>query len=136
MKHQATPWLVATAGSLALLSCTATSTFDATDTNSDGRISTPEMQRILTESVFSASDANRDGQVTLAEWRAANPSDDVSIFNDRDLNRDGVVTLEEFTKHVADNGTFDEIIAQLDPGEDGTVSIADFDAFMLKHKLG
>ena len=79
---------------------------------------------------------NGDGQVTLQEWRSVNPTDDVALFKARDLNKDGVVTLDEFTKHVANNGTFDEIIAELDPGDDGTVSVADFDAFMLKHKLG
>ena len=85
--------LAATAASVALLSCSTTSTFDATDTNDDGRISTEEVENLLIVSIFRANDTNGDGKVTLEEWKAANPDDDVALFQARDLNKDGVVTL-------------------------------------------
>jgi len=138
MKDQAKllpPVCAVTAISAALLSCTTTSTFDTTDTNSDDRLSTAEVRKALTKGVFDASDTDGDDRVTLEEWKAANPGSEESLFTERDLNKDGVVTRQEFAKHVEDNGTFDRVIAELDPGNDGTVSTADFDAFTKKHQL-
>jgi Ca2+-binding EF-hand superfamily protein len=127
--------LLATGASISLLSCTTTSTFDATDTNDDGRISTGEVEVLLINSIFKADDANGDGRVTLDEWKKANPNDDAALFTARDTNGDGVVTLDELSAHAKKTGMFDKFIDQLDVDDDGTVSASDVNAFITKHNL-
>tara|TARA_Y100001951_G_scaffold100959_1_gene105127 strand:+ start:139 stop:648 length:510 start_codon:yes stop_codon:yes gene_type:complete len=73
------------------------------DTNSDGVISTDEIEAMKAER-FSQSDANGDGSLTLAEleaWKEAEREARMQarkerMFARRDTNGDGVISIDEF----------------------------------------
>lgn len=95
--------------------------FVEADKDSDGKLSKPELGRVLLNAVYSAGDANGDSRITWEEWKTVDPKAKPTEFALRDADRDGAVTPAELKAYSDSRKSFDKLFASIDKSGDGFV---------------
>jgi Ca2+-binding EF-hand superfamily protein len=95
--------------------------FAEADKDGDGKLSKPELGRVLLNAVYSAGDANGDSRITWEEWKTVDPQAKKSDFDLRDGDRDGAVTPAELKAYSDSKKSFDKLFASIDKSGDGFV---------------
>lgn len=103
--------------------------FAEADKDGDGKLSKPELGRVLLNAVYSAGDANGDSRITMEEWKMVDPEAKKSDFELRDSNNDGAVTPAELKAYSDSKKSFDKLFASIDKGGDGFVDRAEAKEF-------
>ena len=106
-----------------------TDPFVEADKDGDGKLSKPELGRVLLNAVYSAADADGDARITWEEWKAVEPKAKQADFNLRDTDRDGAVTPAELKAFSDSRKSFDKLFASIDKGGDGFVDRAEAKEF-------
>jgi Ca2+-binding EF-hand superfamily protein len=114
---------LALAGTLAIAAgCTSgPDAFTEADKDRDGKLSKPELGRVLLNAVYAAGDANGDSHITWEEWQAVDPKAKREDFALRDANGDGAVTPPELKAYSQGKKSFDKLFASIDKSGDGLV---------------
>jgi len=104
-------------------------TFQAADTNLDGRITLDEFKQHAKQETFKNIDRNGDGKIDKQEWKAAAPSPQAeSNFESVDKSRDKTVSFLEFSEKTDKNYNYDETFNALDRNRDGSLAPDEFNA--------
>jgi Ca2+-binding EF-hand superfamily protein len=109
-------------GLLACQSSTPPDRFAQADRDSNGSLSSAEVNDYLVGGIFEARDTNRDGIITKAEWNPQMDAAEAREFEKRDANRDGVVTRAEAVAYAERTGVFAADIRAADANKDGVIS--------------
>ncbi|MDB4989069.1 MAG: EF-hand domain pair family protein [Myxococcaceae bacterium] len=115
-----------TASSAALAQPGGAGHFAKLDTNSDGVVTTAELEAGAV-SRFTSADANHDGKVTADEMKAAFAQHKQERFTERDANHDGVLQRSEVPKMP------DAAFTKLDVDKSGTLSSTELQNGHLGH---
>ena len=104
-------------------------TFQAADTNQDGKIMLDEFKQHAKQETFKNIDRNGDKKIDKQEWKAAAPSPQAeSNFESVDRNSDTSVSFLEFSEKADKNYNYDEVFNALDRNRDGSLAPDEFNA--------
>ena len=103
--------------------------FAEADKDGDGKLSKPELGRVLLNAVYSAGDADGDSRITWEEWKTVDPQATRNDFSLRDSDRDGSVTPAELKAYSDSKKSFDKLFASIDKSGDGFVDRAEAKEF-------
>ncbi len=118
-----------------LASCKSQATFDKADTNKDGKVNLPELQKFAVSRLFVWFDADKDGFVSLQEWLPAQPTaKDRQKFKERDLNSDGRVSLEEALTVAKGRDSYVEMLEIIDANGDGVIDRTEADIYLKRYR--
>jgi Ca2+-binding EF-hand superfamily protein len=104
-------------------------TFQAADTNRDGKVTLDEFKQHAKQETFKNIDRNGDGKIDKQEWKAATPSPSAeSNFESVDKDRDASVSFLEFSEKADKTRTYDEVFNTLDRNRDGSLAPDEYNA--------
>lgn len=104
-------------------------TFQAADTNRDGKITLDEFKQHAKQEAFKNMDQNGDKKIDRKEWKTATPSPQADgNFKSVDKDRDHAVSFLEFSEKVNKNYNYDETFNALDRNRDGSLAPDEFNA--------
>ena len=104
-------------------------TFQAADTNQDGKITLDEFKQYARLEAFKNIDQNGDRKIDKQEWKAAVPTPQAGgDFEAVDKDRDKAVSFLEFSEKTDKNYTYDEMFNALDRNRDGSLAPDEFNA--------
>ena len=105
------------------------STFQAADTNRDGKMSADEFKRYVKQAAFSKMDKDGDKKIDKKEWQAADLSPRAEAnLQAADQDRNQTIEFLEFSRHADHNYNYDEMFNALDRNRDGSLAPDEFNA--------
>lgn len=96
-------------------------TFARIDRSGEGKVSPAEMAAYKHEEGLAEIDFDNDRRISLAEWKAARPSDppDDALFHRIDKDGDGYISEDEAVAHLLAQPAFAEAFRAMDADGDG-----------------